>query len=163
MPGDVVSLTGDLGAGKTVLVQGVARALGVTTSVTSPTFTIVHEYAGRYPLLHMDVYRLDSFQEVLDLGFDELLDATAILMIEWGEAVSPLFPRRYLEVDVRHEARGESERKLTFRPVGGDWRDRLASMKPVAEALLSAAAPEGAAAERFSDPPSPEPREHRGD
>ncbi|MGH2807714.1 MAG: tRNA (adenosine(37)-N6)-threonylcarbamoyltransferase complex ATPase subunit type 1 TsaE, partial [Actinomycetota bacterium] len=71
LPGDVLSLTGDLGAGKTAFVQGLAAASGVQTRVTSPSFTIVHQYDGRYPLVHLDVYRLDSFQEVLDLGFEE--------------------------------------------------------------------------------------------
>jgi tRNA threonylcarbamoyladenosine biosynthesis protein TsaE len=94
LPGDVVSLNGDLGAGKTVFVQGVAAALGVQARVTSPTFTIVHEYEARYPIVHLDVYRLNSFQEVIDLGFEELLDPQAILLVEWGRAVSPLLPRR---------------------------------------------------------------------
>ncbi|MEA2488105.1 MAG: tRNA threonylcarbamoyladenosine biosynthesis protein TsaE, partial [Actinomycetota bacterium] len=81
LPGDVISLSGDLGAGKTVFVQGLATALGVQRRVTSPTFVIVHEYEGRFPILHLDVYRLDSFQEVLDLGFEELLDPEAILLV----------------------------------------------------------------------------------
>src|SRR3712207_3691958 len=73
LPGDVISLTGDLGAGKTALVQGIAAALGVQQRVTSPTFTIVHQYDARYPFIHIDVYRLNSFQEVIDLGFEEFL------------------------------------------------------------------------------------------
>src|SRR5687767_15510893 len=120
VPGDVVSLSGDLGAGKTVFVQGLASALGVERQVTSPTFTIVHEYEGRYPIIHMDVYRLDSFQEVLDLGFEELLDPQAILLVEWGEAVTPLFPRSYLEVEIGQM--GEPDhRQFIFRPRGPQW------------------------------------------
>ena len=74
LPADVISLSGDLGAGKTVFVQGLGAALGVQQRITSPTFTLLHEYSGRYQILHLDVYRLDSVQEVLDLGFEELLD-----------------------------------------------------------------------------------------
>src|SRR5688500_14376962 len=101
LPGVVLSLTGELGAGKTVLVQGLAAAMGVEDRVTSPTFTIVHEYDGRYPMIHLDIYRLDSFQEVLDLGFEEFLDPSAVVVIEWGEAISPLLPRRFLEIELR--------------------------------------------------------------
>ena len=71
-PGDLISLTGDLGAGKTLFVQGVARGLGIKENVTSPTFTIIQEYyGGRLPLYHMDVYRLKSSQEMEDLGYEE--------------------------------------------------------------------------------------------
>src|SRR5688500_9095692 len=87
LPGDVLSLTGDLGAGKTALVQGIAAASGVESRVTSPSFTIVHEYRGRYPFIHIDVYRLNSFQEVIDLGFEEFLDPQSIVMVEWGDAI----------------------------------------------------------------------------
>mgnify|MGYP006160012401 CR=1 FL=1 len=101
LPGDVISLSGDLGAGKTALVQGIAAASGVNERVTSPSFTIVHEYKGRFPFIHVDVYRLNSFQEVLDLGFEEFLDPEAVVIVEWGDAIAPLLPRRHLEVEIR--------------------------------------------------------------
>ena len=161
LPGDVISLSGDLGAGKTVFVQGIATALGVDGGVTSPTFTIVHEYEGRYPIIHMDVYRLDSFQEVLDLGFEELLDPQAILIVEWGEAVTPLFPRSYLEVDIRQT--GEPDhRRFIFRPRGPQWLPKLDSMKETAEALLDAASFEMTDAPRFSVAPVEAPRDDVG-
>jgi tRNA threonylcarbamoyladenosine biosynthesis protein TsaE len=152
VPGDVISLSGDLGAGKTVFVQGLATALGVEAAVTSPTFTIVHEYEGRYPITHMDVYRLDSFQEVLDLGFEELLDPAAVLLVEWGEAVTPLFPRSYLEVEIT-QAEGPDHRLFVFRPRAPEWLSKLESMRATAEALLDAASLEQTKGGRFSDAP----------
>ncbi|CAN5685285.1 tRNA (adenosine(37)-N6)-threonylcarbamoyltransferase complex ATPase subunit type 1 TsaE [soil metagenome] len=151
LPGDVISLSGDLGAGKTVFVQGVAAALGVEGRVTSPSFTIVHHLEGRYRIVHIDVYRLESFQEVLDLGFEELLDPEAIMLVEWGEAVAPLLPRRHLEIELRQSADGayEGERVLIFRPRGEEWQRKLEGMCSTAETLLAAAAPEDSDAPRF--------------
>ncbi|HEX2049754.1 MAG TPA: tRNA (adenosine(37)-N6)-threonylcarbamoyltransferase complex ATPase subunit type 1 TsaE [Actinomycetota bacterium] len=164
VPGDVVSLTGDLGAGKTVFVQGLAAALGVQGRVTSPTFTIVHEYEGRYPILHLDIYRLDSFQEVIDLGFEDLLDPSAIVVVEWGEAVAPLLPPRHLEIALRRDDTmpGDHVRTLRFRAVGDEWADKLASMRATAEALLDAAAPGAARGARFRVARGPAGRDDRG-
>ena len=159
LPGDVISLSGDLGAGKTVFVQGLATALGVDSGVTSPTFTIVHEYEGRYPIIHMDVYRLDSFQEVLDLGFEELLDPQAVLLVEWGEAVTPLFPRSFLEIEIRQMPEPD-HRQFVFRPRGPQWLSKLEAMKETAEALLDAASFESTTAARFSVAPAESLRDH---
>lgn len=144
LPGDVISLSGDLGAGKTVLVQGVAIALGVEGRVTSPSFTIVHEYEGRYPIVHLDVYRLDSFQQVIDLGFEEYVDPGAIVLIEWGEAIAPMLPRRHLEIEIRHaqDPTSEDERCMIFRPHGPEWVRKVQDMRSTAETLLNAAAVE---------------------
>jgi tRNA threonylcarbamoyladenosine biosynthesis protein TsaE len=90
-PGDVVLLGGDLGTGKTTLAQGIAAGLGVTEPVVSPTFAIVREYAGRVPVAHVDVYRLDYVQELHDLGFEEIVDGTRVVLVEWGELVAPIF------------------------------------------------------------------------
>lgn len=163
VPGDVISLSGDLGAGKTVFVQGLATALGVEQPVTSPTFTIVHEYKGRYPILHMDVYRLDSFQEVLDLGFEELLDPQAVMLVEWGEAVSPLLPRRYLRVDIRRaDETDEDARRITFTPYGLEWRRKLDGMRRTAETLLDAASSDDAPSPRFDEGHAPPQWRHTG-
>jgi tRNA threonylcarbamoyladenosine biosynthesis protein TsaE len=98
--GDVVSLAGELGAGKTCFVQGAARGLGVTGRVTSPTFTLVRSYLdGRLPLVHCDVYRLDRLHDVLDLG-DEVLAPDVVTFVEWGDAVEPLLPDDRLDVEV---------------------------------------------------------------
>jgi tRNA threonylcarbamoyladenosine biosynthesis protein TsaE len=163
LPGDIVSLSGDLGAGKTVFVQGLCAALGVESRVLSPTFTIVHEYDGRFPIVHLDIYRLDSFQEVLDLGFEEFLDPSSVVLIEWGEAIGPLLPRRYLEVELRQPAATENEdhRALTFRPHGAEWIAKIQAMRDTAETLLAAASEETTTEPRFSVADEPKPRDHR--
>ena len=99
--GDVVSLSGDLGAGKTCLVQGLARGLDVTTPVTSPTFMLQRTYPGRELLVHLDVYRLDRLQDVMDLGDDALAPDT-ITVVEWGDTIASLLPDDRLEVELRH-------------------------------------------------------------
>lgn len=162
LPGDVISLSGDLGAGKTAFVQGVAVALGAERAVTSPTFTIVHEYEARYPIVHLDVYRLNSFQEVHDLGFEEYLDPRSIVLIEWGEAIAPMLPRRHLEIEMRRAKDPESddERCLIFRPHGPEWIGKVQAMRSTAETLLNAAALHSDGP-RFVVTPEPHARDHR--
>jgi tRNA threonylcarbamoyladenosine biosynthesis protein TsaE len=164
LPGDVVSLSGDLGAGKTAFVQGLAAALGVVRQVTSPTFTIVHEYEGRYPIVHLDVYRLNSFQEVLDLGFEEYMDGGSVVVVEWGEAIAPLLPRRHLEVIILRSTDPEKveERRFFFTPKSDDWVRKLEAMRTTAEALLDAASPDQSTGERFRYAPLPQSRDHGG-
>jgi tRNA threonylcarbamoyladenosine biosynthesis protein TsaE len=120
-PGDVVSLTGDLGAGKTCFVQGAARALGVREPVASPTFVLVREYRGDVPVYHVDVYRLDRLQEVLDLGFEDLLDPSGVMFIEWGDAIEALLPESFLEVRLRASDEDRRRVRLTGR---GSWVPR---------------------------------------
>jgi tRNA threonylcarbamoyladenosine biosynthesis protein TsaE len=122
-PGDVVSLTGDLGAGKTCLVQGAARGLGVREPVSSPTFVLVREYRGRIPVYHVDVYRLNRLQEVHDLGFDDLLDPSGVIFVEWGSAVDAMFPPDVLEVGL-FVPDGEEARRLAVVGRGLGWRER---------------------------------------
>lgn len=163
LPGDVVSLSGDLGAGKTVFVQGLATALGVDRPVTSPTFTIVHEYDGRYPILHLDVYRLDSFQEVLDLGFEELLDTGAIVVVEWGEALAPLLPPRYIDIGIFRvpDPDAVDRRDVYFSPRDDIWVHKLETVRTTAEALLDAASPDESHGPRFTLRHPVPSREHR--
>jgi tRNA threonylcarbamoyladenosine biosynthesis protein TsaE len=125
-PGDVVALSGDLGAGKTCFVQGAAWALGVTERVTSPTFILLREHQGRMPIRHLDVYRLSNLQELTDLGFEELLDHSSIVFIEWGDAIRPLLPDEFLEVELRGDA--DDERAIDVHAHGPAWNGRLASI-----------------------------------
>lgn len=110
--GDVVALSGPLGAGKTCLVQGVAQGLGVDPRipVTSPTFTLVGEYPGHPPLRHADFYRVDGYDRLLDAGFDDLLDGRGVLVVEWPERLPAALPDERLEI--RIEPVGESSRRL---------------------------------------------------
>lgn len=123
LPGDVVSLTGDLGAGKTTLVQGAAAALEVTEQVTSPSFVLLREYRGRMPIYHVDVYRLDRVQEVLDLGFEDLLDPQGVVFVEWGDAIEGLLPDSHLEVELR-VGEEDVEREVVVRARGRGWAER---------------------------------------
>ena len=122
-PGDVVSLTGDLGAGKTTFVQGMARGLGVEEPVVSPTFTLVREYRGTMPIYHLDVYRLDRIQDVLDLGFEEMIGPEALVFIEWGDAIETILPESYLQVELSIPPAGD-DRRLLLSGRGASWAAR---------------------------------------
>ena len=108
-PGDVVALTGELGAGKTCFVQGLARGLGVTTAATSPTFVLVNEYRGRVPVHHVDLYRTQSLTELLDLGLEEMLD-DGVTLIEWADRCEPLLPARAIRVHI--DGVGDEPRRI---------------------------------------------------
>ena len=143
--GDVVALTGDLGAGKTTFVKGAARGLGVDDEVTSPTFTLVREYRGRLPVVHLDVYRLDRLQEVIDLGFEELLDPEGVAFVEWGDAIEGLLPESHLEVELW--TRPEDEGRLALVSARGpQWGPRWEHLEAAAGPWRSpAVAPQGEA------------------
>ena len=106
-PGAVVAFTGDLGAGKTAFVRGLARGLGIQDRVTSPTFTIVNEYeGGRLPLFHFDLYRLGSADELFDIGWEDYLARGGVCAVEWSERMEELLEPGTIRVDLR---RGEDE------------------------------------------------------
>ncbi|MCC6729681.1 MAG: tRNA (adenosine(37)-N6)-threonylcarbamoyltransferase complex ATPase subunit type 1 TsaE [Chthonomonadales bacterium] len=116
--GDVLLLYGALGAGKTTFVQGLARGIGASEPVTSPTFTLVHEYrSGRVPLFHMDAYRLEGAADLEGIGLDEYLRAEGVLVVEWAERLGADAPAQRLEV--RIEASGADRRSLRLLAVGG--------------------------------------------
>jgi tRNA threonylcarbamoyladenosine biosynthesis protein TsaE len=136
-PGDVVSLGGDLGAGKTTFVQGLAVGLGISGRVTSPSFVLMKEYlGGRYPLVHMDVYRLERMQEVVDLGYDEFLDPSHIVVVEWGDMVEPLLPKEHLSIQMSY-GDGDSRREIVLQPRGSEWELRMQTVRVLIEELFS--------------------------
>lgn len=107
----VLTLAGDLGAGKTTLVRAVCRGYGVTEDVTSPTFALVHEYrSGRTPVYHLDLYRLRDPSELLQLGWDELLSANALVLVEWPERAGGLLPDGHVPITLAHLP-GDPERR----------------------------------------------------
>lgn len=126
--GDIILLVGEMGAGKTAFAQGFGKGLGVAETITSPTFTIVRDYAARLRFHHIDVYRLDHLQEVVDLGISELLDDGGVTLIEWGDAVAPVLPRDFLEVQLAF-GEGEDDRVIAVRQVGPSWVHRTEELR----------------------------------
>jgi tRNA threonylcarbamoyladenosine biosynthesis protein TsaE len=107
-PGSVLALHGDLGSGKTCFIQGLANALGVTDPVSSPTYTLIHEYtSGEMPLYHMDLYRLGDPEEAWGIGLDEYMEPDGITAIEWAERAGGLLPPGTLHLEFRHGANPE--------------------------------------------------------
>jgi tRNA threonylcarbamoyladenosine biosynthesis protein TsaE len=126
--GDVILLSGEMGAGKTAFAQGFGRALGVQEPITSPTFTLVHSYDTGGPTLHhADLYRLDQLSEVAELALGELAEFDGIVLVEWGDVVESTFGEH---VVVRLELLdGEtSGRRITITPTGGSWARRWAAL-----------------------------------
>ena len=123
-PGSVVAFTGDLGAGKTAFVRGMAAGLGVHTRVTSPTFTIVNEYEdGRLPLFHFDMYRLGSADELYDIGWEDYLARGGVCAVEWSENIADALEENTVRVDLRRGS-GDSERLICVTGPG-DWSGLL--------------------------------------
>lgn len=139
-PGDLILLVGDLGAGKTVLVQGIGRGLEVVQPVTSPTYALHHRYDGQQPIDHLDAYRLEDLVEARDLDLPELLEGGGIVVIEWGDVVRAAVPPDHLEV--LFATSGEQGRELTVVPHGEAWVARASQL--------------GAAVEPWSVPGSPD-------
>jgi tRNA threonylcarbamoyladenosine biosynthesis protein TsaE len=113
-PGDVITLEGDLGAGKTAFTKGLAVGLGIQKNVNSPTFTIIKEYQGKMPLYHMDVYRLEDSYE--DLGFEEYFNGNGVTVIEWAHIIEEQLPNERLNINIYHQ--GNDSRKLVIKTTG---------------------------------------------
>jgi tRNA threonylcarbamoyladenosine biosynthesis protein TsaE len=130
-PGDVVGLAGDLGAGKTRLVQGAAAALGVEDPVLSPTFMLLREYDGDLPVHHVDAYRLAGPVELEDLGLDEVLAPDAVAFVEWADRVAVVLPESWLELVLY--IRDDDTREVDVRPHGPAWAARARELREALE------------------------------
>ncbi len=115
-PGDVIAMYGDLGAGKTQFVRGLAKGLGLTARVSSPTFTIVNEYLGKVPLFHFDMYRLADADELFEIGWEDYLARGGICAVEWSENAEGAFPED--TITVRIKKTGENTREITIDRIG---------------------------------------------
>lgn len=111
--GDIITMEGDLGAGKTTLTKAIGAGLGVKRTINSPTFTIIKEYEGRLPLYHMDVYRLENSDE--DIGFEEYFSGEGVSIVEWAQFIEDFLPKERLELTLKHD--GEA-RTILLRPIG---------------------------------------------
>ena len=119
-PGQIYTLTGDLGVGKTVFTQGVAAGLGITEPVNSPTFTIIQEYEdGRLPFYHFDVYRIGDLEEMAEIGYDDYFFGQGICLIEWAELIEEILPEKRIEVTIEKDLeKGFEYRKITIEERG---------------------------------------------
>ena len=117
-PGDVVTLNGDLGVGKTAFTQGLAKGLGVEEIVNSPTFTIVNQYEGRLPIYHFDVYRIEDSDEMFEIGYDEMIDGDGVSVIEWAERIEDLLPVPRYDVTIsKDEKMHDDFRKIVITKI----------------------------------------------
>lgn len=123
--GDLVALSGDLGAGKTVLTRGLAAGAGAHGYVASPTFTFVRVYRGEVPIYHVDLYRIDDPRQLADLGLEEVLTQHAIVVIEWAEKAIRILPQEHLWISLRF-TNGDEARELELRAMGSRYEQLLA-------------------------------------
>jgi len=127
--GDIISLSGDLGTGKTAFTNGIAKSLGIASYITSPTFTIVNEYEGRLPLYHFDVYRISDPDEMFDIGFEEYINSEGITIIEWGEQINDILPKEIIQVNIKKNLdKGLDVREISIDFIGekySEYQDKV--------------------------------------
>lgn len=118
-PGEVYTLIGDLGVGKTVLTQGIARGLGITEPICSPTFTIVQVYEeGRLPFYHFDVYRIGDIEEMEEIGYEDCFYGEGVTMIEWANLIEDILPKHYRQITIEKDLdKGFDYRRITIDEV----------------------------------------------
>ena len=132
-PGDVLLLCGDLGSGKTCLTQGIARGLGVQDSVRSPTFVLATEHAGRVPLYHIDLYRIEDPREVEGLGLDDYIEDDGVCVVEWADKAISYFPKEHLLIEL--EPAGEHQRRIRRVARGPRYAALLEKLRPHVQKL----------------------------
>ncbi len=128
-PGDIYLLSGNLGAGKTCLTQGIAQGLGSQDQALSPTFVLMRELAGRMPLYHIDLYRLDHIEEIADLGLDDYLYGQGVCVIEWAEKGLSILPAEHLLVKIDYLT--DNERSFEFTARGKRYEKLMDQLKTV--------------------------------
>lgn len=125
LKGDLILLEGELGTGKTCLVQGIAHGLGIKQYAFSPSFVLIREYYGRLPLYHIDLYRLDSVAEIADLGLEDYLYNDGICVIEWAEKGLPVLPQDYLLIKIEYILSSETQRTISIYPRGNHYLELI--------------------------------------
>ncbi|MFZ5354316.1 MAG: tRNA (adenosine(37)-N6)-threonylcarbamoyltransferase complex ATPase subunit type 1 TsaE [Bacillota bacterium] len=120
--GNIICLSGDLGAGKTAFTKGIGKGLGVKEYVTSPTYTIINEYTGRIPLYHFDVYRLENVDEMYELGYEEYFFGDGAVVLEWADNVKEIIPAERLWVTIL-KTRNDDSREIIMEPTGDIYKD----------------------------------------
>jgi len=126
---DVFLLVGELGTGKTCLVQGIARGLDVKEYAFSPSFVILREYHGRLPLYHIDFYRLDHVEEIVDLGLEEYLYGDGVCVVEWAEKGLPVIPRDNLLITIHYIPASQTGRSICLKPQGRRYYELIEQLK----------------------------------
>ncbi|MBQ0106213.1 MAG: tRNA (adenosine(37)-N6)-threonylcarbamoyltransferase complex ATPase subunit type 1 TsaE [Armatimonadetes bacterium] len=110
--GDVILFFGDLGAGKTTFTKGLAKGLKITDYIHSPTFTLIHEHIGKLNLYHIDLYRLDTLEEIMNIGFEDYLYSEGVTVVEWSEKLQDYLPKGYIKIEI--ETIGDTDRKFVL-------------------------------------------------
>jgi len=132
-PGDILCLRGELGAGKTTLIQGLADGLGIADLVTSPSFTLIHEHPGSLPLFHIDLYRLGG-PDIADIGLEEIIDSEAVVAVEWSEKLPPGLARDALDIEITFDDADDDTRRIHLHARGPRAARILSSLAEATDA-----------------------------
>jgi tRNA threonylcarbamoyladenosine biosynthesis protein TsaE len=126
-PGNIILLSGNLGSGKTCLTQGIARGMDIKSAVTSPSFVLVREHYGRMPLYHMDLYRLDNIEEIVNLGLEQYFESDGLCVVEWAEKGISVFPAEHLLISLEYLT--ETDRNIVIQAEVNGYTDMLENLK----------------------------------
>jgi tRNA threonylcarbamoyladenosine biosynthesis protein TsaE len=126
--GNIICLSGDLGAGKTAFTKGIAKGMGIEDYVTSPTYTIINEYEGRLPLYHFDVYRLNDVEEMYELGYEEYFFGDGVVVLEWADIVRDIIPGERLWITILN-TKGDNSREIIIEPTGETYDNIVKGME----------------------------------